>query len=123
MLILMIVGCDEPDPSRSDESSSNAIILLKFKTLPDKGDETVSALIQLITQVEQEPHFVNIKLHVDPKDNTNIMLYEEWDDLSYYMTDHMNTPHLKAFQAESTNLLAGPPEISNWDMKQIFKKE
>lgn len=64
-------------------TSKNTIVLVKYKTQPDKSKEAINNLTTLIEQVKKEPHFVGIKLHVDPKDPTNILLYEEWQDASY----------------------------------------
>ncbi len=102
-------------------TSENAIVTLKFKTQPEKGDVAVSELKRLFESVKKEPHFVSIKLHVDPADNTNILLYEEWESAEYYQGDHMKTPHLEAFMAASREFLAGPPEIAFWTMEGEFK--
>lgn len=119
---ITLIACNTSDQQSGNSETIPSIVVLKFKTQPDKGAETVSELINLIENVKKEPHFVSIKLHVDPNDETNIMMYEEWDDISYYKTEHMNTDHLKEFQSNSVNFLAGPPEISFWNVKRVFKK-
>ncbi|MBF6640110.1 antibiotic biosynthesis monooxygenase [Flavobacterium sp. J49] len=103
------------------DHSKNIVVLVKYKTQPSKADETVLALTNLIENVKKEPHFVNIKLHVDPKDSTNILLYEEWDDELYYNSKHMQTSHLQKFIGDSRNFLTGPPEISFWKVEKEFK--
>ena len=120
---LILIGFNTSDKQIQNRETTNTIVLLKFKSQQDKGPETVSELIKLIEKVKQEPHFVNIKLHVDPNDNTNILLYEEWEDISYYNNEHMNTDHLQEFQAKSTNFLTGPPEISIWKVERVFDKQ
>ncbi|MGI9547361.1 MAG: putative quinol monooxygenase [Flavobacteriaceae bacterium] len=117
----VLIGCDFSDKHLDNSATNNTIVLVKYKVQPDKGGEAVSELTKLIEKVKQEPHFVNIKLHIDLKDNTNILLYEEWEDLVYYNTEHMNTAHLQEFIANSRNFLAGPPEISLWNVERIFK--
>ncbi|NNK82625.1 MAG: hypothetical protein HKO92_05855 [Flavobacteriaceae bacterium] len=116
---LLLISCN----SSEDIEIDNSIVVIKFKAKPNKGLEATSELINLIEMVKHEPHFVNIKLHIDPNDETNIMLYEEWDDISYYKNEHMTTDHLKEFQLNSVNFLNGPPEISFWNIKKIFDKE
>jgi quinol monooxygenase YgiN len=120
---LALIGFDASDRRTESSETTNTIVVLKFKTQADKGPETVSELTNLIEKVKQEPYFVNIKLHIDPNDNTNILLYEEWEDISYYNSEHMNTDHLKEFQANSTNFLTGPPEISIWKVERVFSKD
>jgi quinol monooxygenase YgiN len=68
--------------------------------------------------VKHEPSFVNIILHVDPIDNSNILLYEEWSDAAYYNGDHMKTTHLQSFIEESRAFMMGPPEISQWKIEK-----
>ena len=97
------------------------VVLLKFKAQPDKGDVAVAELNKLLENVKEEPNFVSIKLHVDPADNTNILLYEKWEDQSYYNNEHMNTPHIKEFMTNSRNFLTGPPEITFWKLNSVYK--
>ena len=120
LLIAALLGCNSYDKNDS-EKSKNAIVVLKFKAQPDKGAEAINELTKLIEHVKQEPHFVKIKMHVDPEDSSNILLYEEWEDLSYYRTDHMNTDHLQGFMAASQNFLLGPPDVTFWQVKSVFK--
>jgi quinol monooxygenase YgiN len=74
----------------------------------------------LILEVKKEPHFVNIKMFVDPADQTNILLYEQWTDEAYYKGEHMNTPHLQKFMGDAREFLAGPPDISSWELNQNY---
>jgi len=118
---LVLIGW-YPSENESDiDYEQNVIVLLKFKAQPEKGAHAVSELINLFEKVKKEPNFISIKLHVDPSDNTNILLYEEWKDQDYYNTEHMNTAHLQEFMTNSKNFLAGPPEITFWEVKNVVK--
>lgn len=121
VLTLVLLGWDSPEDKKVTDFEQNVIVLLKFKAQQDKGVQAVSELTDLFEKVKDEPNFVSIKLHVDPNDNTSIMLYEEWEDLSYYNAEHMNTAHLQAFMANSINFLTGPPEITFWEVKKVVK--
>ena len=101
-------------------SSQNYIVLVKYKTQPLKSEEAIAGLTKLILEVKKEPHFVKIIMHVDPKDDSNILLYEEWSDETYYNGDHMVTMHLQNFIKNSRAFLSNPPEISQWKIKQEF---
>ena len=116
-----LVGWNTNEKDSDTTAKENVIILLKFKAQAEKGDQTIAALEKLFAEVKKEPNYVSIKLHVDPNDNTNILLYEEWEDLGYYNGEHMTTEHLQAFMAASSNFLAGPPDISVWEVKGVFK--
>jgi quinol monooxygenase YgiN len=117
----ILIGCDSIKKQSDTNVADNIIVIVKYKAKQDKGDDAVSELTKLIEKVRQEPHFVDLKLHVDPKDKTNILLYEEWDDVSYYNSEHMNTAHLQEFIAGSRDFLTGPPEISFWKIESEFK--
>lgn len=120
----VLISCNQQGgnmPSKNE--NKNLIVLVKYKSQPGKGDEAVAGLTQLIEMVKHEPYFVNIKLHVDPKDNSNILLYEEWSDEAYYNSGHMQTPHLQKFMQDSRSYFEGPPEISQWKIKESFSSK
>ena len=110
-----------PEKNSAPISGENTIVLLKFQAQPDKGEQAISELTDLLQKVKKEPNFVSITVHVDPNDVTNILLYEEWEDASYYNNEHMNTAHLQEFMANSSNFLTGPPEITFWEVKSVFE--
>ena len=117
--ILVLVGWN-PSVHRSETGSDQpVIVLLKFKAQPDKGDQAISAFNNLFEKVKEEPNFISIKLHVDPTDNSSILLYEEWKNQSYYNNEHMNTAHMQEFMANSMSFLTGPPEITFWEVKNV----
>ena len=71
------------------ESKENLMVLVKYKTQQNKNVDAVSALKILMSEVEKEKHFIQIKMYIDPNDNSNILLTEEWDDEAYYNNEHM----------------------------------
>jgi quinol monooxygenase YgiN len=111
-----VTGCID----KSDRPE-NLVVLVKYKTLSNKSVDAVTSLKKLIEKVKKEDHFVSIKLHVDQADNSNVLLYEVWDDEMYYKNQHMKTEHLKNFIVESQSFLAGQPEISFWKINAIYK--
>lgn len=111
----LITGCEKKD------SANNLIVIVKYKTQQNKSVDAVTGLKKLIEEVKKEEHFVNLKLHVDQKDNSNILLYEEWDDELYYKNQHMKTEHLQEFIVASQSFLAGPPEITFWKLNAEYK--
>lgn len=121
LIILLISWQNKPQGTMIQEESQNLIVLVKYKTLPSKSEDAIAGLTRLIEAVKEEPNFVNITLLLDPKDETTILLYEEWSDEAYYNGDHMNTKHLQGFMTDSRAYLAGPPEISQWKIKKQFR--
>ena len=120
MLTLLTSAYAQQKSESVNNENNNLTVLVKYKSQPEKQAEVLTALNALILEVKKEPHFVNIKMLVDPADKTNILLYEEWSDEEYYKGDHMNTSHLKKFIGDSRNFLAGPPEISFWMLNSNY---
>ncbi|OFX54330.1 MAG: hypothetical protein A2066_02930 [Bacteroidetes bacterium GWB2_41_8] len=122
ILAIFLISCqNKPQETMSNEKNNqNLIVLVKYKVQPLKSEEAVAGLTTLIEEVKKEPNFVSITLHLDPKDDTNILLYEEWSDETYYNGDHMRTTHLQSFIEDSRAFLAGPPEISQWKIEKEF---
>jgi quinol monooxygenase YgiN len=104
----------------SESENGDLYVLVKYRTTEEKFDEAVLALNALILEVKKEPHFVNIKMLVDPADKTNILLYEQWDSEAYYKGDHMSTPHLQKFMIDARSFIAGPPDISFWKLNSDY---
>ena len=121
LLSLTFLGWNIIHNNAKNIDNKNIVVLVKYKTQPSKEKDAINSLTELINKVKKEPHFVKIKLHVDSKDKTNILLYEEWDDETYYNSSHMNTDHLQKFIGDSRNFLMGRPEISFWNMEKEFK--
>jgi quinol monooxygenase YgiN len=121
VLTVILISCQNSQQGTlSVENSQNLIVLVKYKTLPSMSEDAIAGLTKLIEAVKNEPNFVNITLHTDPKNSSNILLYEEWSDKAYYNGDHMNTKHLRSFMEDSRAYLAGPPEISQWKIEKTF---
>jgi quinol monooxygenase YgiN len=120
LVILMTSSQNKQQDAKSKDNYQNFIVVVQYKTQPSKSKEAIEGLMKLIDEVKKEPHFVKIIMHVDPKDETNILLYEEWEEETYYNGDHMLTKHLQGFMEDSRAFLAGPPEISSWRIEKEF---
>ena len=108
---------------KKENNQKKLVVLVEYSIQPTKINDAIAGLTKLIEKVTKEPHFINIKLHTDVKDNSKILLYEIWNDENYYNTEHMQTIHLKEFIDDSRAFLAGPPIISQWKIENEFKPE
>ena len=106
----------------STNSEDNLLVIVKYKTQPNKNIDAIEALKTLISQAEKEKHFVELKIYVDPDDNSTILVQEEWDDAGYYKNDHMKTAHYQKFMTESPSFLVSPPEVSFWNLNSVYRK-
>mgnify|MGYP000051508570 CR=1 FL=1 len=121
ILMIFLFSCqNEQQEPMNKEIKHNLIVLVKYKTQPSKSKEAIASLTKLLDEVKKEPSYIKITVHVDPKDNSNILLYEKWSDENYYNGDHMKTVHLQSFMQDSRAFLAGPPEISQWKIEKEF---
>ena len=120
LTVFAVAAFAQTNTTTNGAEADDLYVLVKYKTTEDKFDEAVLGLNELILEVKKEPHFVNIKMLVDPADKTNILLYEEWSDEKYYQGDHMITPHLQKFMVEARGFLAGPPEITFWKLHNNY---
>ena len=100
--------------SAFSQINQNFIVMVKYKTQPGKESLALSSLKSLVEKVKKEPNYVNIIIHVDPIDKSNILLYEQWSSEEYYKGEHMITPHLQQFMTDAKTFLGGPPEITYW---------
>jgi len=114
ILSLIVVLTTLTFTSSYSQTSKNLIVLVKYKAQVGKDSLALSGLKTLVSKVKREPNYVNIIIHVDPIDKSNILLYEEWSNGDYYKGDHMKTTHLQQFMNDSRLYLAGPPEITFW---------
>ncbi len=122
-IIILFAGCEKEKTASINDGKDNLFVLVNYKAQPDKHEEALSALNSLILEVKKEPNFVNIKMFVDPADQTSILLYEQWTDEAYYNGDHMNTPHLQKFMVDAREFLAGPPDISVWKLNNDYNPD
>jgi len=123
LTVFTSVAFAQTNSGTNNAENDDLYVLVKYKTTEQKFDEAVSALDALILEVKKEPHFVNIKMLIDPADRTNILLYEQWNSEAYYKGDHMGTPHLQKFMIDARSFIAGPPDISFWKLKNIYSAD
>ena len=121
ILILTLFICTLFSSCEKKDSANNLVVIIKYKTQQNKSVDAITGIKKLIEEVKKEDHFVNLKILVDQKDNSNILLYEEWDDELYYKNQHMKTDHLQKFIVEAQTFLAAPPEITFWKVNAVYK--
>jgi len=116
LVLFFLVSCSNPE-----NAMENTTVLVRYKTQPNKNVDAFESLKRLIEEIKKEDHFVMIKMMVDPNDNSNILLYEVWEDEQYYRGEHMQKEHLQEFINQSQQFLAGPPEISYYKVEEVYK--
>lgn len=102
------------------DPADHIIVIVKYKAQPNKVIDALTNLKTLMDEVKKEDHFVSVRIHVDQKDNSNILLYEEWDDEEYYKNQHMKTKHLEDFIVASQEFIVAPPDITYWKVNASY---
>lgn len=88
-------------------------VLAELRLLPDAIEKGKSDLIEFAQVVKsEEPDCLAIDVVHDIDDPTKITLIEKWKDRSAYEGSHLETPHMKAFVAQSSKYFDGPANIS-----------
>ena len=124
LLTILLFACQSNKHEyMNKENNHNLIVLVKYKTQTSKSEEAIASLTKLIEAVKSEPNFIKITMHSDLKDQTNILLYEEWSDEAYCNGDHMKTAYIQQFMEDSRAFLAGTPEITQWKIEKSFSSK
>lgn len=99
-------------------ASASVLVLITYRAQPGRAEAAVAALAALVkTVVAEEPACGGIQLYEDATDPERILLYEEWASREAYLGPHMQTPHIKDFMATSASVIAGPPDITFWTLR------
>ena len=95
----------------------NAQSLTVVATLHAKpGQETLlrQELLALIGTTRLEPGCLIYDLHQAVDDPARFLFHENWTSKKH-LDDHLARPHLQAFLAKASDLLASRPEITLWE--------
>lgn len=97
--------------------TDSIIVVITYRTQPDQGARALRELRALVADVVAlEKDCLGIRLHRDPVDDTQILLYEQWSSREAYVGPHMQTPHIGAFMGRAREFLSGPPTIAFWQL-------
>ena len=95
----------------------SVIVLIDYRAQPGKANFASVELAKLIAEVQsKESGCLGITLHQNRDEPERFLLVERWKDRATFEGPHMQTSHLQAFIANAMNFLAGPPEMSFWEV-------
>ena len=89
-------------------------VLARVHALPGREAEVIAALLALVQPTRRERGCLNYDLHQSSEDPARFMFYENWESRAA-LDAHLAAPHLDAFDAQTTGLLAEPVEITFWE--------
>ncbi len=103
-------------------NNQQAILLVQLQAKADKVDRLKQETLKVISQVLKEWACVSIKLHQNPQDPTQLMLYETWADKNFLLSDkHTNSPYLSDYFRNIEPLLAEPAQWTIWESISEYK--
>jgi quinol monooxygenase YgiN len=81
------------------------VLVVNIRIKPESVDAFMKQLKENAAAARKEPGCRQFDVLVDPKDRTQVMLYEVYDDEKAFEA-HQQTPHFKKYVAEAVPLLA-----------------
>ncbi len=81
--------------------------------LPGKGEAIRDAMAEVAGMTRREEGCIEYEPHVCATDSNRFLFAEEWASKDH-LDAHLQQPHLKAFQAKVSPLLARETEVAIW---------
>ena len=95
-------------------SDKPVTVIARIHAKPGMEDETRKVLQGLLAPTRAEAGCINYDMHSSTDDPAQFVFYENWTSKEA-LDQHLATPHLKAFMAKQSQLLAKPVEITLWE--------
>ena len=81
------------------------VLQVNLRIKPENVERFMKKALENAREARKEPGCKQFDVLVDPKDKTQVMLYEIYNDEQAFET-HQQTPHFKKYVAEAVPLLA-----------------
>jgi len=85
-------------------------VIAEATAKPGKEDELKRRLLELVEPTRKEEGCIRYDLHVNNAEPARFVFYETWKSLAM-LDRHLQSPHLRAFIADSPELLAQPLHV------------
>lgn len=97
-------------------SNQQVVLLVQLQVKADKVEQLKQETLTVIPQVLQEWACVSIKLHQNPDDLTQLMLYESWANKDFLISDeHTKSPYMTTYFQNIEPLLVKPAQWTIWE--------
>jgi len=81
------------------------VLVVNIRIKPENVERWMSMALENARAARKEPGCRQFEVLADPKDKTQVMLFEIYDDEKAFEA-HQQTPHFKKYLAEAVPLLA-----------------
>lgn len=90
-------------------------VLARVQAKAGKEEEVKNELLALIEPTRSEPGCINYDLHQAADAPSVFMFYENWRSKGD-LDKHLETPYLRAWREKAESLLAGPSDVTLWNI-------
>lgn len=96
------------------------IVCVGYTALPGRADAARQAIAALVgTVLAREPACGGITILQGADDPARITLIERWPSRELFLGPHMQQPHIQSFIRQAGEFLAGPPDITFWQVLPV----
>lgn len=95
-------------------------VVAKLKAKSGLEEQVKQELLKMVDETRKEKGCLNYDLHVDEKDPSTFLFYENWVSMMA-LDNHFQSKHFLALRAQADMLFAAPSDINI--MKMISEPE
>lgn len=93
------------------------VVHTTFPIDPNHRDEALEHIQKLVEHSRAEEGILDYRVATDIDDPNRFRFFEQYEDETAFST-HAETDHFQEFEASLPDLLAGEPEITQFDVKE-----
>ncbi|TKR25981.1 putative quinol monooxygenase [Natronomonas salsuginis] len=98
------------------------VVRAMFPIDPDRMDEALELVNDLVDHSNQEPGIIDYRAAVDVQDETRLRFIEQYEDGDAFEA-HIGTEHFQAFESKLPELLAGELEVTRFTVSDATELE
>ena len=98
------------------------VLHARFPVDPDRRDEALELVETLVEQSNREEGMLEYRAAIDVEDENTIRFFEQYDDEDA-LEAHNQTEHFRAFEEKLPELLAGEPEVVQFEVSDSTELE
>jgi quinol monooxygenase YgiN len=90
-------------------------VIAHIRAKPGQESRVRQVLQGLVSPTRAEPGCINYDLHQSQTDPALFLFYENWTSEAH-LDAHSKSPHIQSFRKIAGEILAGPVEITKWQV-------
>lgn len=94
------------------------VLHAKFPIDPERREDALELADHLVEQSNEEDGVIDYRAAVDVQDETVLRFFEQYEDAAA-VEAHEESEHFGRFEAELPDLLAGEPEVLQFDVDGV----